>query len=34
MSRGAWIMMLVTWGIVFFFTGRFFLRVLRSRDGR
>ncbi|MGH9338693.1 MAG: hypothetical protein ACRD1R_03670 [Acidobacteriota bacterium] len=30
MSASAWVMLGITWAIIFFFTGRFFLRVLRS----
>ena len=30
MTAGAVVMLAVTWGIVLFFTGRFFLKVLRT----
>ncbi len=30
MTRGAWGMLLATWGVVFFFTIKFFLMVLRK----
>lgn len=28
MTTGAWIMLAVTWSVIFFFTGRFFVKVL------
>lgn len=33
MSRGAWVMLLLTWAVIGFFTARFFLMVLRRPDG-
>ncbi|MGA7616666.1 MAG: hypothetical protein WBX15_15950 [Thermoanaerobaculia bacterium] len=30
MSAGAWTMLGITWAIVFFFTGRFFFKVLTT----
>ena len=33
MTGSAWIMMLVTWAIVCFFTGKFFLMVLKKPQG-
>lgn len=30
MTRNAWIMLIATWGVVIFFTVRFFLKVLRT----
>lgn len=30
MSAGAWVMLGATWVVVLFFTGKFFLRVLRT----
>ncbi len=30
MTGSAWIMLLGTWAVIGFFTGKFFLRVLRS----
>ncbi len=30
MTTSAWIMLIATWGVVIFFTARFFLMVLRS----
>lgn len=31
MTISAWIMMLITWGVITFFTARFFLMVLRKQ---
>jgi hypothetical protein len=33
MTRAAWITMLLTWGVIVFFTARFFLMVL-GKSGR
>ena len=35
MTRSAWLMLIVTWGVVIFFTARFFIKVVRTppRDG-
>ena len=30
MTRNAWLMLIGTWGVVIFFTARFFLKVLRT----
>lgn len=30
MTTAAWIMMLTTWSVIFFFTGKFFWRVLTT----
>lgn len=30
MTRNAWLMLIVTWGVVIYFTARFFLKVLRT----
>jgi hypothetical protein len=30
MTRNAWLMLIVTWGVVIYFTARFFLRVLKT----
>jgi hypothetical protein len=30
MTGTAWLMLGITWAVVFFFTGRFFLKVLRT----
>lgn len=30
MTGTAWLMLIVTWTVIFFFTGRFFLKVLRT----
>jgi hypothetical protein len=30
MTRAAWIMLAITWSVIAFFTGRFFLKVLRT----
>ncbi len=33
MTTPAWIMMLLTWGVVLFFTGKFFLMAMRKPPG-
>ena len=30
MTRAAWIMLLVSWGVILFFTGKFFWMVLKK----
>jgi hypothetical protein len=30
MTRNAWIMLIVTWSVVIFFTARFFIAVVRT----
>jgi hypothetical protein len=30
MTTNAWLMLIVTWGVVIFFTTRFFLKVLKT----
>jgi len=32
MTRAAWIMMLITWAVIIYFTARFFLMVLTKSD--
>jgi hypothetical protein len=34
MTAAAWIMMLVTWGVIGFFTGKFLLMALRKDSNR
>ncbi len=30
MTAAAWTMMLITWAVIIFFTGRFFMKVVRT----
>lgn len=33
MTKAAWIMMLITWAVILFFTVKFFLMVLKAPPG-
>ena len=32
MTAAAWTMMLITWAVIIFFTGRFFIKVVRTPE--